>query len=360
MMNPSLQAFCCFPNQTIREVMTCLSQSGKGIVLIIDQDSKLLFTVTDGDIRRAILAGHDLENPASILPHYKSDQYRTPTTAPTDANPATLLQLMNEHTVNQIPLLDSDGRVVKLVTRDEISPQELFPIQAVIMAGGFGKRLFPLTENLPKPMLPIGDRPIMEHIVTHLQAAGIRNVNVTTHFQPEKIEAHFGDGSRFGVNINYVNEEFPLGTAGSLSLLAPPTETMLVINGDILTQVDFKAMLHYHREHHADFTIGVRQYGMQLPYGVVETDAQRVRVTKIQEKPVMKFFINAGIYLLEPEVYRYIPHRTRFDMTDLIEALVADNRIVVSFPIVEYWLDIGQHPDYNRAQQDYTEGNMQP
>ena len=199
-------------------------------------------------------------------------------------------------------------------------------------------------------MLPVGDRPLMQRIVEQLRQAGIRRVNISTHYLPEKIIEHFGDGRDFGVTLNYVTEDRPLGTAGALSLMEMPNEPLLVINGDILTRVDFRAMLAYHREHEADLTVGVRQYDLRVPYGVVECEGPRVR--QLREKPQISFLVNAGIYLLEPSVHCYIPNGQCFDMTDLIEKLLAEGQMVVSFPIVEYWLDVGQHEDYEKAQED--------
>jgi NDP-sugar pyrophosphorylase family protein len=221
------------------------------------------------------------------------------------------------------------------------------------MAGGKGSRLQPLTEEMPKPMLPVGDRPVLEIIIGQLRDAGIKQVKVTTHHQPEKIAQHFGDGSNFGVELSYVEERSPLGTVGGLGLLEVPRETTLVINGDILTQVDFRAMLRYHQEHQADLTVAVRQYDVKVPYGVIECDGAQVR--KISEKPAVMVLVNAGIYLLEPGVYRYIPNGQRFDMTELIQRLLDEGRSVVSFPVREYWLDIGQREEYEQAQEAIKE-----
>ena len=224
------------------------------------------------------------------------------------------------------------------------------------MAGGSGTRLRPLTEDLPKPMLPVGDRPLMEVIIDQLRQSGIGRVNITTHYLPEKITDYFGNGENFGVELNYVSEDRPLGTAGSLGLIDWPRETLLVINGDILTKVNFRAMLDYHQEHRADITVGVRKYDIQVPYGVVECEDQRV--CRLREKPNLSFFVNAGIYMLEPSVNEHIPNGQHYDMTDLIERLIHKGRSVVSFPIVEYWLDIGEPSDYERAQKDMKNGGI--
>ena len=216
------------------------------------------------------------------------------------------------------------------------------------MAGGKGSRMRPLTEEVPKPMLPVGDQPLVEIILHQLRDAGVKRVHMTTHHKSEKIYKYFGDGSDFGVELSYVSEDRPLGTAGGLGLMKAPEETLLVINGDILTEVDFRAMVAYHREQRADLTIAVREFDLQVPYGVVECEGAVVR--HLREKPLLKFFVNAGIYLLEPVVHRYIPNGQRFDMTDLIQDLIDQGRSVASFPVLEYWLDIGEPLDYERAQ----------
>jgi NDP-sugar pyrophosphorylase family protein len=224
------------------------------------------------------------------------------------------------------------------------------------MAGGFGNRLRPLTEDLPKPMLPVGGRPLMERIVEQLRDVGIHQLSVTTHYKPEVIADHFGDGSQFGVKIDYVREEQPLGTAGALGMIDQPEGLLLVMNGDIVTQLNFRAMVDFHHEHKADMTVAVRKFDFQVPFGVVETEG--VLITGLAEKPSLGFFVNAGIYLLEPTAHRNIPRGQRFDMTDLIDHLLAEKRRVVSFPIREYWLDIGHDADYEQAQDDLKNGRI--
>ncbi len=343
---------CCVPSDcTVRHTVLQIERASTGIALIVDAERRLLGTVTDGDVRRAILAGLGLDVPVSeLLARKAASPAARPMTVPLGTPREKILQIMQERTIRHVPVLDHKGRVVELVMIEELVSKGHVPLQAVIMAGGFGKRLHPLTENLPKPMLPVGDKPLMELIVNQLRDSGIDKVNVTTHFEPEKIKDYFGDGSSFGVQMNYVSEETPLGTAGALSLMLEKDAPLLVINGDILTQVDFRAMRAFHREHHADITVGVRQYDFQVPYGVIESDG--AMVTGVQEKPTLNFFVNAGIYLLEPTVHEYIPSAQRFDMTDLIKELIKRGRPVANFPIMEYWLDVGQHGDYARAQED--------
>lgn len=351
MLKGPLGDLCIPPDCTIRAAIESIDRGGLGIALIVDSDRRLIGTVSDGDIRRAMLDSVDLEGSVQVLLSRKSNtQYSKPITAKLGENPEGLIALMMQFAVHVIPILDEAGILQDLVTMDDLIPAENLPIQAVIMAGGFGSRLRPLTEDMPKPMLPVGGRPLMEVLLEQLQQAGIRQVNVTTHYLPEKITEHFGDGKAFGVKINYVNEERPLGTGGALGLLPQPSEPMLVVNGDVLTRVNFRSMLAFHQENRADLTVAVRQYDVDIPFGVIESDG--VLVKGVREKPRLKHFVNAGIYLLDPGVYQFIPNGTHFNMTDLIQWLIDADRRVVCFPVSEYWLDIGRHADYLQAQDD--------
>jgi len=354
-----LAKFLVAPQDSIRDAMVCIDRNAKGIALVADKERHLIGTITDGDIRRAILAGVDLGLPVQVLLDQRmaTGQPR-PLTAPVGTSDAELLRRMNERSVRHIPLVDKVGCVMDVALLSDLVKEFELPLTAVVMAGGYGTRLRPLTEDLPKPMLPVGGRPLMEHIVTQLRDAGIRRVSITTHYKPEAIIQHFGNGEKYGVEISYVNEDRPLGTAGALGLMPMPPGPLLVINGDILTQVDFGAMVAYHQEHRASMTVGVRQYGLQVPYGVIECEGPYV--VQVTEKPQLRFFVNAGIYLLEPAVHRHIRADRRFDMTDLIQRLLDAQQSVVSFPIHEYWLDIGQHPDYVRAQEDVENGRIAP
>jgi dTDP-glucose pyrophosphorylase/CBS domain-containing protein len=343
------------PDATLIAALNQIDRVGKGIIIVVDDNDRFLGTITDGDIRRGILAGLGTDHPIAGILETKNTSYpMSPTTAPIGTPSDHLIRLMRQNGVRQIPLLDSEQRVAGLVTLEELLPEVWPTAQAVIMAGGFGTRLRPYTDNLPKPMLPVGDQPLMELTVRQLQSAGIRHVNISTHYLADKIIDHFGDGSEFGVEFKYLHEDQPLGTAGALKLMAPPQERFLVINGDILTRIDYRTLLAYHVEQKAVLTVGVRKYEFKVPYGVVETDGPFIR--QLVEKPSMKFFVNAGIYVLEPSVYELIPTDRRFDMTELINLLLERGLPVISFPILEYWLDIGQQPDYEKAQQDMQSG----
>jgi dTDP-glucose pyrophosphorylase len=351
-----LASFLMSPAHTVREAMLQMNVNEQGIVLVVDSDGRLLDTVTDGDLRRAILSGVDLEATlASLAERREGSFYPEPVTVSETMPHVKIMELMTAQKLRHIPVIDDEHKVVDLVVagEDVLSEGAGLPVSAMVMAGGFGKRLSPLTDTIPKPMLPMGDKPIMEHTIDQLSAVGIKHVVVSTHYLAEAIEGHFGDGGRFGLSMDYVKEEQPLGTAGALGLMKPPTEPLLVVNGDVLTQVNYWAMLRFHQENGAHITVGVGQYEFQVPYGVVEMDG--VEIQRIVEKPTIRHFINAGVYLMEPAVLRHIPGGERFDMTDLIQAAKDAREKVVSFPISEYWRDVGHHGDYAQAQKDLDE-----
>ena len=347
-MNHDVKHLCASDDYSFRDIMSLIDHGGIGIALMVDGDGRFLRTITDGDLRRAILKGHDLETTLRELPSNEHPSI----TAPADTPAEQQQQIMFSKEIRHLPLLNTDETIAGLAHATEFSAQQL-PLQAVIMAGGFGTRLRPLTDNTPKPMLPIGGKPLMQRTVENLQRAGVSRINVTTHYLPEKITEHFGNGREFGVDINYVAEDEPLGTAGALRLLDHVDEPLLVINGDILTHVDFASLSRFHQKHKAALTVAVRQYDIQVPYGVVESTDGIVH--SLREKPRIHFQVNAGIYKIEPAACRYIPKSGRYDMTDLIETLLQNNETVVGFPITEYWLDIGQHDDFQQAQKDVTQ-----
>lgn len=336
----------------IREVIRVIDRSGRlSLALLVDTQGKFEATLTDGDVRRAIMAGIDLEAPAAeMLPLKAKLPDPGPVTAPATLSTSEQIALMQARHVRQLPLLDEHGSVVDVVLLQDLLPQAPDALRALIMAGGRGVRLRPLTDDVPKPMLPVGGRPLMERIVEQLHDSGIDRIVVSTHYKPEKIVDHFGDGSSFAVDMTYVQEDEPLGTGGALGLLPPSDEPILVINGDILTKVDFRALHRYHLEHAADMTIGVRQFGFEVPYGVVKTDGSRV--LRIDEKPRLSLFVNAGIYLVEPSVQGFFQRGVSLSMPDLIERIIQAGLNVVSFPVMEYWLDIGRMDDYNSAQSE--------
>ncbi len=339
----------------IRFAVACINRSLGLAAIVVEESGKFVDVITDGDIRRAILDGMSLDaSITDLLGHKRSLMEHPPLVARDNLSKEELFRFLGDKQVSIAPLLDSSGSVVDLVCVDDLMPDSMLNLQAVVMAGGVGTRLRPLTINTPKPMLLVGDRPLLELTIESLKSAGISRVNVTTHFLPEKIREHFGDGSNFGVQISYLNEDIPLGTAGALTMMGEVSGPLLVINGDVLTQVDFRAMVSFHRKHNAALTVAVRQFDLPVPFGVMECDG--VSVTAVQEKPTYNFFVSAGIYLLEPVVCNTVPKGSRIDMPDLINQLIKNGQSVVSFPIMEYWLDIGQHMDYEKAQEDARAG----
>jgi len=356
-MNTRIEKVTVKPVASISEAISVLDQSGLGVLLVCDDEGHLLGVITDGDIRRAMMRGISFTNQCEAIAS------KNPIVAPASISHEEALHRMDhakDFFVNHLPLVDKHNRVQGLLLRSDLTPKSDLGLSAVVMAGGFGSRLRPLTEELPKPMLQVGDRPLLETVISQLRDVGIKQLRITTHYRPEKIHEHFGDGQRFGLDISYVNEEQPLGTAGSLRLMDAPKEPFLVINGDVLTKVNFEAMFLFHKEHGSEMTVGVRKQEFQIPYGVVE--CRDLQITELKEKPVLPFLVNAGIYLLEPSVIKYIPIDKAFHMTDLIQVLLDNGRNVTSFPIHEYWVDIGEHEDYKQANGEYAGkfGEMDP
>lgn len=340
-----------FPNDSLLSAMESINRTTYGIVLIVDSQDHLLGTVVDGDIRRAVLAGMSLESAVDKVMKVN------PVTAEANQAPETYLNLMLAHKVQQLPLLEKEGKVLGLILLKDLHSEFAGELKAVIMAGGLGTRLRPLTDSRPKPMLPLGDRPIMEHVIAQLRESGIREVVVSTHYKSEVIQNHFGDGSACGLTMKYVNEEDRYGTIGALRLMRDQLqEPFLVINGDILTTLDFSAMRIFHSRHHADMTVAVRKHDFHVPYGVMQVEGEAV--IGLQEKPTMALFINAGIYLMNPEMIDYIPEGQFFDAPDLITKLIENKRRVVAFPVIEYWVDIGYPRDYEQAIVDFNAGQI--
>lgn len=347
----NLKELCVTPASPIRGAIAAIDCSQRcGVALVVDEQERFLNTITDGDVRRGLLAGLNLDAAVQLLLDIKARMPRPRAVVVSEGSTREeWVALMQKHAIRQLPIVDRDGRVQNVVALhellDEVESRQ--PISAVIMAGGLGKRLYPLTENLPKPMLPIQGRPLLEIVVERLGRSGIKNIQVATHFKPEVIVDHFGDGKNFGVNINYVHEETPLGTAGALSLIARPTTDLLVINGDILTQLAFEKMHCYHRQQRAQLTMAVRSYEHVVPFGVVRIEDSRI--LSLVEKPSQSWLVNAGIYILSPEIFDHVVPGERLDMTELVGRLLRNGQRVASFPIREKWIDIGRHSDYELA-----------
>ena len=331
-------------DQTIQKAAELLTENSLRIVLVVDQENRLMGTITDGDIRRALMAGSAMSSPATSV------MQKSPIAVTQGEPQRKALQIMREKDLLCLPVLDPAGVVVGLETVRGLLFEEQRPNPVLLMAGGFGRRLHPLTHDVPKPLLPIGETPILQTILEQLTEGGFSQFFLAVHYRSEQIRAHFGDGSKWGVRIKYLEERQPLGTAGALSLLdrtmidAP----LLMMNGDLLTRLDFGQLVDYHSEHGGLATICVREYDFQIPYGVVRGDGDQV--TDITEKPVQKFFINAGIYVLEPGLLGQCRPDEAIDMPNLLRQAVHDGHRVSMFPIHEYWLDIGRMEEYQQAQ----------
>ncbi|MBZ5876643.1 nucleotidyltransferase family protein [Chromohalobacter israelensis] len=328
----------------LRQAIEVLDRAALRIVLIVNSERYLLGTLTDGDIRRALIRHQSLDVEVDKVMNPQ------PQTATREWSKERMLTTMEQRQLLQLPILDAEGRVIGLESLHDLLNKPLHDNPVFLMAGGFGKRLRPLTNDCPKPMLKVGDKPILELILNHFIQAGFHRFFISTHYMPELIRSYFGDGHQWGVNIQYIHEEEPLGTGGALGLL-PHDEIdlpMFMMNGDLLTSLNVLGLLEFHREHPSSATMCVREYDYQVPYGVIESDGHRIR--SMVEKPTQRFFINAGIYLLEPELVRSVRPGTRIDMPSLLEKEIAEEREINMFPIHEYWLDIGRMDDFKRAQ----------
>lgn len=318
------------------------------IAMVVDETGRLLGTVTDGDVRRAILTGKALTTPVSEI------MFRKPTTISPEADREAQLALMQAKVLRQIPMVDDAGRVVGLVSMIDLLSRQELPNAVVLMAGGRGQRLRPLTDLCPKPLLRIGDKPILEIILENFVAQGFRNFFISINYLADQVVEHFGDGSRYGVKISYLRENDPLGTAGALTLLPEVLDLpFLVMNGDLLTKVNFANLLDFHAAQNAQATMCVRPYTSQIPYGVVHVENNTL--VRIEEKPTQTVFVNAGIYALSPSALSRIPKDQPYDMPMLFEALMAEGQRTMAFPVREYWIDIGRVGDYEKAQSDYTQ-----
>lgn len=323
-----------------------MDRQGLRIALVIDGDHRLLGTLTDGDVRRALLRELSLDRPVAEA------MCRTPRVARQNWGREAVLALLNQHELLHAPVLDDDDRVVGLETIHGLLQRTKFDNAVFLMAGGFGTRLKPLTDECPKPLIRIGGKPILEIIMESFIASGFHRFFISTHYKPEMIHQHFGDGSLWNVSIEYVHEEQPLGTAGALGMLPPEASALplVMMNGDLLTRLDFAKLVEFHSTRPAAATVCVCEYTHQVPYGVVTSNAGIL--SSIEEKPIQRCFVNAGIYVLSPELVHGVEKAVPLDMPSLIQSCTQKNATVNVFPIHEYWLDVGRIDDLERAQSE--------
>lgn len=336
------------PETTILQAMKIIDATTMQFAAVVDKHMYLLGTVTDGDIRRGILKGLPLESAIRKVmnpsPFCEQDGKKT----------TYYKKRMRERKLKQLPVISSDRILQRILFSDELELAIKKDNQVILMVGGLGTRLRPLTETVPKPMLIVGNKPIVETIIESFKSYGFTNFVLSVNYKKEMIMDYFQDGSHLGVNIKYIEETKRLGTAGALSLLTnKPTEPFFVMNGDLLTKINFEQLLDFHNETESTATMCVREYEYQIPYGVIETDDHQL--LSIVEKPVHKSFVNAGIYVLNPTALRQVPNGEFYDMPELYKKLMNEQQKVSAFPLREYWLDIGRMDDYEKANGDFKE-----
>lgn len=344
-------ALLVLPRASLREALEAITKNSRQAVLVVEDDGRLAGLVTDGDIRRAILRGVSLDDRVTAVMNPR------PVTIPLGGSREAALAMMQRRSIRHLPVVDERGRLADVILLDEALRPAALPNAAVLMAGGEGSRLRPLTAAVPKPLLQVGGKPLLEILIERLRAAGVREFWLSVRYKSEMIEDRFGDGSALGVRIRYVREPEPLGTAGSLRLLEPLShDPFFVVNGDILTKCDFRAMLAFHERTGADLTVGTVPHELELPYGMLDVSDDGTRLRGVTEKPRLDFVINAGIYVVQPSVIGFIPDGRLFDVPDVLRLLLEAGRPVAAYPIREYWLDVGRHDDFHKADRDVAEG----
>ena len=344
-MNFSYRDLILPPSATLLEAMKKIDSLASQIALIARKDDFLLGTLTDGDIRRALLNGEKLEASCEIAMNKSFLSFSL------ESGYASMQRIMKEKKIRHVPIVDGDGRVVSIVSLEEFEESNL-PYPVLIMAGGKGTRLLPKTENCPKPMLPINGKPMLEILLERCISSGFREFYFSVNYLKRQITDYFGDGSKWGANIKYLVEDIPLGTAGSLSLMPSNIqEPFVVLNGDVLTKLDFSQILSFHNEHDADATLCVREYEYSVPFGVVNTSG--VQLVGFEEKPTYRYMINAGVYVINPKLLRLLPKNNPIDMPDFLKLAKDSSHNVIACPIYEYWIDVGRHDTLKQAREDW-------
>ncbi|MEA2051168.1 MAG: nucleotidyltransferase family protein [Campylobacterota bacterium] len=335
-------------NQSIKEALQIIDKGAIRIAIVLDETQKVIGTLTDGDIRRGLLNGLNLESSIDNL------YFKTPTLANINDSKESIIQKAISKKLYQIPIVDNDGKLVDIEDLATLLKITTKRNRVILMAGGLGTRLRPLTEDTPKPLLKVGNKPILETIIENFAKYGFVNITISVNYKADMIKEYFGDGSKLGVNIDYIQETKRLGTAGALSLIKNrPQEPFFVMNADLLTNVNFSHLLDFHSFENSVATMCVREYDYQVPYGVIETNGSDI--TSIKEKPIQSFFVNAGIYTLSPQVFELIPKNEFYDMPTLFEDIIQKSLKTISFPVHEYWMDIGRISDFEQAQVEYSE-----
>ena len=336
------------PDTTLLDTIRILDQGALRIALVVNEQNQLVGVVTDGNIRRGLLNQIGMQEPVHKIMNAK------PISAKVTDSKEHLLSLMGARDIEHIPMVDGDGVVVGLEILHRLTRPEPRDNWVVLMAGGLGSRLGPLTQECPKPLLRVGPKPILEVILEGFLEYGFKKFYLSVNYKKQMIQAYFGDGSAWGAEVRYLEEGERLGTAGSLSLLPElPELPFFVMNGDLLTRINFQHILDFHNKHQSQATLCVRRVEQTIPFGVVEM-AQH-RLVGIEEKPVHNYFVNAGIYLLDPQLLPLIPKNSYLDMPDLFRQAIQGGLSTAAFPFLDYWMDIGQMGDFNKACQEYPQ-----
>ena len=332
-------------NDSVLNVINNINNSQYQICFIVDDQGSLIGSIADGDIRRGLIEGHSIDslasqimnpNPISILATQSERQAQT---------------VMSANQIKQLPVVNEDHQLIGLHLMDQILNLAHKENSILIMAGGFGKRMMPLTENLPKPMLKVAGKPILEHIILNAKAQGFRKFIISLHYLGNLIIDHFGDGSNLDISIQYIHEIEPLGTAGAMALIDPlPNLPFIVTNGDIITDVNYANLLHFHESNKSQATMAIKKYELQNPYGVV--NIKGLEITSFEEKPIQISYVNAGIYALNPSSLKYLKVDEPCDMPDLFELLKNNNHLITAYPLHETWADVGRPIDLSEVNED--------
>ena len=331
-------------NSNIAAVVQNLEEHTIKIVLVVNKLDILVGTISDGDIRRGLIKGLDVNSGIDTIIQYDA------LLVPPDMERQLVVQLMETNKIKQIPIVNEKHQIIGLHLWDDISIPPVRPNLMVIMAGGMGKRLRPQTENLPKPLLTVANKPMLEHIIDRAKLEGFTHFIIAIHYLGYMIEEHFGNGDRLGVTIDYLREETPLGTAGALSLLSPPNEAFVVTNGDVITDIRYGEMIDFHSRYSSSATMAVRVQEWKHPFGVVQIDG--VDIVSFEEKPIARSHINAGVYALNPEDLSVLTLNEHCDMPALFERLKSNSKRIIAYPMHEPWLDVGRLDDLKRANKE--------
>jgi len=326
---------------TINKAVQCLDKNALQIILVIDKKKKLLGTITDGDIRRGLLGGLNIKSPIKSLINKK------PVTVSKFLSKNSVDKLMQINKIQQIPIINKKGIVKGLHVWNEITFDEERSNQIIVMAGGKGKRMLPYTKKCPKPLLTIGNKPILEHILIKSKSEGFNNFIFSINYLGHKIKKFFGKGDRWNVKIKYLKENFPMGTAGSLSLLNPkPKIPFIVCNGDVVSDIRFGELLDFHKKNNAIVTMAVKPYELRNPYGVVKVYGNEI--VDLKEKPISKSYVNTGVYVFEPQVLKFCLKNKYLDMNVLIKNLIEKSKKILAYPAYEPWFDVGRPKDLKK------------